>query len=66
MNELQQELFEKQVRSLATGLEYPRTPDIAGSVAARLQGRGSPKGVLRKGIRVRGGLVSFPDAWPGR
>src|SRR5689334_2024965 len=40
MTELQQEVFEKQLRSLAKGLEYPRTPDIAGSVAARLQGRG--------------------------
>ena len=36
MNELQQELFEKQIRSLAQGLDYPRTPDIAGSVATRL------------------------------
>jgi hypothetical protein len=38
MKEMQPEFFEKQVRSLAQGLEYPRTPDIAGSVAARLRG----------------------------
>src|SRR6185503_5555914 len=36
MTELHQELFEKEVRSLAKGLEYPRTPDISGSVMARL------------------------------
>jgi len=32
MNELQRELFEKQLLSIAKGLEYPRTPDIARSV----------------------------------
>ena len=32
MNELEQELFEKRLISIATGLDYPRTPDIAGSV----------------------------------
>jgi len=37
MNELQQELFEKQVLSISMGLEYPRTPDIAGSVMTRLR-----------------------------
>jgi hypothetical protein len=37
MNELQQELFEKQIRSLSEGLDYPRTPDIAGSVMRRLR-----------------------------
>jgi hypothetical protein len=36
MSELQQELFEKQLRSLAKGLDYPRTPDIASSVMMRL------------------------------
>lgn len=28
--------FETQLRSIASGMEYPATPDIAGSVAARL------------------------------
>jgi hypothetical protein len=37
MTELQQELFEKQLSSVAKGLDYPRTPDIAGSVMARLR-----------------------------
>ena len=32
VDELQQELFEKQLHSLSKGLEYPGTPDIAGSV----------------------------------
>ena len=38
MNELQQELFERQLLSLSKRLEYPRTPDIAGAVMPRLQG----------------------------
>lgn len=37
MNELQQELFEKQLLSLSKGLEYPRTPEVAGSVMTRLR-----------------------------
>lgn len=37
MNELEQELFEKRLISVAGGLEYPRTPDIAGSVTTRLR-----------------------------
>lgn len=37
MTELQQELFEKQLSSLAKGLDYPRTPDIARSVMKRLR-----------------------------
>ena len=59
MNELQQELFEKQLRSLAKGLEYPRTPDIAGSVVARLQGRG----IGRRG-KGRSRFISRRLAWP--
>ena len=47
MNELQQELFEKQLLSLAKGMEYPRTPDVAGSVMTRLQAFSSPTGRLR-------------------
>ena len=46
MKEMQPELFEKQLRSLARGLEYPRTPDIAGAVSTRLRGG--------QGIGVRG------------
>ena len=36
MNELQRELFEKQLLSISKGFDYPRTPDIAGSVMRRL------------------------------
>jgi hypothetical protein len=36
MTELQQELFEKQLSSIAKRLEYPPTPDIAGPVVRRL------------------------------
>ena len=55
MDELGQELFEKQIQFLARGLDYPRTPDIAGSVMTRLRakkigqrGRGSPRFVSRR------------------
>jgi len=37
MNELEQELFEKRLIFIAGGLDYPRTPDIAGSVMTRLR-----------------------------
>jgi hypothetical protein len=47
MNELQQELFEKQLLSLSKGLDYPRTPDVAGSVMTRLRVSPSPSGRLR-------------------
>jgi hypothetical protein len=40
MNELQQERFEKQISSIAESLDYPRTPDVAGSVMKRLSTRG--------------------------
>ena len=32
--------FEAQLRSIASGMDYPPTPDIAGSVATRLRGPG--------------------------
>ena len=45
MDELGQELFEKQLRSLSKGLDYPPTPNIAGSVMSRLQAKGiEPRG----------------------
>ena len=37
MTESQQELFERQLLSIAKGMEYPRTPDIAGTVMGRLR-----------------------------
>jgi hypothetical protein len=60
MTELQQELFEKQLRSIAKGLDYPRTPDIAGLVMKRLHPSLSPLRGLRSATsggvkgRVRG------------
>lgn len=40
MNEME---FETQLRSIARGMDYPLTPDIAGSVAARLRTGSSPR-----------------------
>ncbi|HSL29002.1 MAG TPA: hypothetical protein VK900_07370 [Anaerolineales bacterium] len=37
MNELQQELFERQILSISKTMEYPRTPDIARVVTRRLR-----------------------------
>jgi len=48
MNELQQELFEKQILSLSKGLDYPRTPNIAGSVMTRLKGATRPRLISRR------------------
>ena len=39
--------FETQLRSIASGMEYPPTPDIAGSVAARLPVSPRPRLVNR-------------------
>jgi hypothetical protein len=43
MNELEQELFEKRLTSIAGGMEYPHTPDIAGSVTARFHSATRPR-----------------------
>src|SRR5215208_1410463 len=48
MNQLQQDLFEKQLLSISKGLEYPRTPDIAGSVMTRLRSSAPPRFIFRK------------------
>lgn len=48
MNEMD---FEAQLRSITNGMEYPRTPDIAGSVSAR----------LHSSTRLR--FISKPFAW---
>jgi hypothetical protein len=42
MSELQQELFEKQLVSIARRLDYPRTPAIAGTVMKRLRAPAPP------------------------
>jgi len=48
MNELQRELFEKQLLSLSKGLDYPRTPNIAGSVLKNLRGSMRPRFFSRR------------------
>src|SRR5258705_4078995 len=48
VDELQQELFEKQLLSISKGLDYPRTPDIAGSVMTRLRGATRPRFISRR------------------
>ena len=48
MNELQQELFEKQLVSIAKGLEYPRTPNIAVPVMKRLRSSTPSRFVSRR------------------
>ena len=40
--------FETQVRSIAVRMEYPRTPDIAGSVSARLRSVTRPRLISRR------------------
>jgi len=56
MNEIE---FENRLRSIAKGMEYPRTPDVAGSVMARLRSlrfvsAGAP---LRAGKRLAWSLT---------
>lgn len=43
MSELQQELFEKQLVSIAKELDYPRTPNLAGPVMKRLRSSAPPR-----------------------
>lgn len=50
MDDRQQELFEKQLRSLASGMEYPRTPDLAHSVTARLHSASRPGLISRRWV----------------
>lgn len=58
MNELQQELFEKQLASVAKGIDYPRTPDIAASVMRRLS-----SGQPGEQSRARSRSISRRVAW---
>src|SRR5262245_45898801 len=59
VDELQQELFEKQLLSISKGLEYPRTPNIAGSVTARLRTSPRPRFIFRRFASSRGRLVAW-------
>src|ERR1041384_3432800 len=65
MNELQHELFEKRVASLSKRLDYPRTPDIAGSVMRRLHPSPGPSGrpLPESEGKRRPRLISRKLAW---
>ena len=62
MNELERDLFEKQLLSVASGLEYPHTPDLAGSVMPRLRTFRSPSGRAARG-EGRPRSISKTLAW---
>jgi hypothetical protein len=53
--------FEKQIRGIAKGMEYPRTPDIAGFVTTRLRSFSSPAG---RGDRRRTEPVEVGEGRP--
>jgi hypothetical protein len=59
MNEID---FETRLISLTKGMEYPRTPDIAGSVRTRLRAFPSPIGRGARG-EVRPRFISRKLAW---
>ena len=48
MSELERELFEQRLISIAKGLDYPRTPDIASAVMTRLRPSTRPRFISRK------------------
>jgi hypothetical protein len=60
MIESQRELFERQLLDLSQGMEYPRTPDVAGAVMRRIAGEGQGKGLRGAGDR---GWLSKRRAW---
>ena len=59
MSELERELFEKQLLAMAKGLDYPRTPDIAGSVMKRLHASGRTRFVSRPFDSARGRRLAW-------
>jgi hypothetical protein len=48
MSELERELFEQRLISMANGLDYPRTPDIAAAVMTRLRPSTRPRFISRR------------------
>jgi hypothetical protein len=48
MSELERELFEQRLISIAKGLDYPPTPDLAASVMARIRPSTRPRFISRK------------------
>jgi len=51
MSELERELFEQRLISIANRLDYPRTPDIAAAVMTRLRPSTRPRFISRKLVR---------------
>lgn len=62
MNEAQREHFEAQLLAISKGLNYPRTPEVAGFVMDRLRAGSSSRGRGDKG-EGRPRLVSRTLAW---
>ncbi|HVF24576.1 MAG TPA: hypothetical protein VNA23_01730 [Anaerolineales bacterium] len=48
MSELERELFEQRLMSIANRLDYPRTPDIATAVMARIRPSARPRFISRR------------------
>src|SRR5215207_7629100 len=48
MDELQRELFENRLLSISKGLDYPRTPNVAGAIMGRLHAPASPRFLSRR------------------
>lgn len=61
MNELQQELFERELVSISRGMEYPSTPDIGGAVRRRIskgeRGEGRQRWMSRRLVWSLMGIV---------
>ena len=51
--------FESQLRSIANGMEYPRTPDIAGAVSARLRQRTRPRFMSKPFVSAQGRRLAW-------
>ena len=48
MSESERELFEQRLVSIAKGLDYPRTPDIATAVLRRIRPSTRPRFISRR------------------
>lgn len=51
--------FEAQLRSIANRMEYPRTPDIAGAVSARLRQPTRPRLISKPFVSARGRRLAW-------
>ena len=59
MSELERELFETQLITIAKRLDYPRTPDIAGSVMTRLRASTRPGFISRPFVFAQGRTLAW-------